>query len=155
MRNDRGGGRVAPDDALLEAVTPLERVGEAVEMLIYITGALFLVAAAVIVLGDAVSALWKGPSTAARAAVILDRVLLVFVIVEVLHTVRFVVTRHRLQAEPFLIVALIAGVRRILVITAGTEPVPRRDTLLELGLLILLLFAASAGFALVHSRSRG
>ena len=57
-------------------------------------------AAAVIVLVDAVPALWRGASPTARASLILDRVLLVFVLVEVLHTVRFVVTRHRLQAEP-------------------------------------------------------
>jgi uncharacterized membrane protein (DUF373 family) len=145
---------VAADDAPLEAVTALERVGEWIEIAIYVAGGIFLVAAAVIVLVDAVPALWRGPSPSARASLILDRVLLVFVLVEVLHTVRFVVTRHHLQAEPFLIVALIAGVRRVLVLTAGTQPLARHDDLVELGLLIALLVAASGALFLLRSRAR-
>jgi hypothetical protein len=63
----------------LETVTTLERTGEWVEILIYIAGGSFLVAAAVIVLADAVPALWRGASPSTRASLILDRVLLVFV----------------------------------------------------------------------------
>ena len=63
----------------LETVTTLERTGEWVEILIYIAGGSFLLAAAVIVLADAVPALWRGASPSARASLILDRVLLVFV----------------------------------------------------------------------------
>lgn len=54
---------------------------------------------------------------------VLDETLLVFMVVELLHTVRITLRDHRLAAEPFLIVALIAGVRRILILTANTETV--------------------------------
>jgi hypothetical protein len=52
---------------------------------------------------------------------VLDETLLVFMVVELLHTVRITLRDHRLAAEPFLIVGLIAGVRRILILTANTE----------------------------------
>ena len=84
-------------------VRDLARLGWVIEILLYLAGALLLTAGAVLVLGDAVSALWKGASTSARASLILDQVLLMFVLVEVLHTVRFAIAGHRLQAEPFLV----------------------------------------------------
>lgn len=52
---------------------------------------------------------------------VLDDTLLVFMIVELLHTVRITLRDHRLAAEPFLVVGLIAGVRRILILTANSE----------------------------------
>ena len=43
--------------------------------------------------------------------------LVVLVLVEILHTVRISVRSHTLVTEPFLIVGLIATIRRMLVIT--------------------------------------
>lgn len=50
---------------------------------------------------------------------VLDRVLLVFILVELLDTIR-IISRERgiIIAEPFLLVGLIAVVRRILLVTA-------------------------------------
>jgi len=53
---------------------------------------------------------------------ILDRVLLVFILVELLDTIRIIRREHGIIiAEPFLLVGLIAVVRRILLITAQIE----------------------------------
>jgi uncharacterized membrane protein (DUF373 family) len=52
---------------------------------------------------------------------VLDETLLVFMVVELLHTVRITLRDHTLAAEPFLIVGLIAGVRRILILTASSD----------------------------------
>ncbi len=49
---------------------------------------------------------------------LLDRILLALMIVELLYTVQVSFREHTLVPEPFLLVALIAAVRRILVITA-------------------------------------
>lgn len=49
---------------------------------------------------------------------VLDKGLVLFIIAELLHTVRVTIQERRLVVEPFLIVGLIAGVRRLLVITA-------------------------------------
>jgi uncharacterized membrane protein (DUF373 family) len=47
----------------------------------------------------------------------IDRILLVLMVIEILHTVRVSFTEGALVAEPFLIVGLIASIRRMLVIT--------------------------------------
>jgi hypothetical protein len=55
---------------------------------------------------------------AARVVGLLDQVLLVFMIVEILYTVQVSFREHALIPEPFLIEGLIAGIRRVLVLTA-------------------------------------
>jgi Phosphate-starvation-inducible E family len=49
---------------------------------------------------------------------LLDRILLILMIVEILYTVQVSVREHSLVPEPFLLVGLIATVRRLLVRTA-------------------------------------
>jgi uncharacterized membrane protein (DUF373 family) len=151
MRLHRGL-RTPADGRPLEAVTLLERLGLAIEIALYVAGGFFLVAAAVIVLIEAVPALWQGGTPSARVSLILDRVLLVFVLVEVFHTLRFAIARQELRAEPFLIVALIAAVRRFLVVTAGTAPISQRDSLLELALLLAFMVASAYALYLVRPR---
>lgn len=48
---------------------------------------------------------------------ILDAALLVLLIVEIMHTIRVSIVAHTLVVEPFLVVALIAGVRRVLILS--------------------------------------
>jgi uncharacterized membrane protein (DUF373 family) len=128
----------------------LDGLGQWLEVAIYVAGGFFLLSAAGILLLDTVPLLRPGGNPSTRAVSILDHVLLVFVLVEVFHTVRLAVTRHEIQAEPFLIVALIAGVRRILVVTVGNTPLGR-ENLIELGLLILLLLACSGALLMMRS----
>src|SRR5919199_1194975 len=71
---------------------------------------------------------------------VLDRVLLAFIFVELLDTIRVTVTERGIFiAEPFLLVALIAVVRRILLLTAGLEQVGSMEAfqsmLVELGIM--------------------
>lgn len=70
---------------------------------------------------------------------VLDEVLLVFMVVELLHTVRITLRDHRLAAEPFLVVALIAGVRRILILTANTETLSSGPAFVVFWVQLLLL----------------
>src|ERR1700686_1826724 len=48
---------------------------------------------------------------------VLDELLLVLMLVEILHPLRISIRSHTLVPEPFLVVGLIASIRRILVIT--------------------------------------
>lgn len=48
----------------------------------------------------------------------LDQLLLILMIIEILYTVQVSFREHLLVPEPFVLVAMIAAVRRILVITA-------------------------------------
>ncbi|HLH71185.1 MAG TPA: phosphate-starvation-inducible PsiE family protein [Candidatus Dormibacteraeota bacterium] len=109
------------------------------ETCLYVLGGALLIAAAVLVLLDAVPLLFGSGGEANRALTVLDRVLLVFVLAEVFHTVRIAVVRHEVEPEPFLVIVIIAGVRRILVVTASAEPLTSPTTLLELGLLVVML----------------
>jgi uncharacterized membrane protein (DUF373 family) len=100
---------------------------EAVERLeegIYACIALFLlIGGALLLFGAARYAVVNIGTTDIKDLVVtvLDQALLVFMVAELLHTVRITLRDRSLAAEPFLIIGLIAGVRRILVITAKNE----------------------------------
>ena len=75
---------------------------------------------ALLALGGAVVQMWDGLLAAGSAKsllVIVDRLLFVLMIVEILHTVRVSIQSGELTCEPFLVVGLIASIRRVLVIT--------------------------------------
>ena len=93
-------------------------------------------------------------STSDAIFAVIERLLLVFMLIEILHTIRTSMQERTLKCEPFLIVALIATVRRVLVITLQSAEVTRdaawtpeheavfRSTMLELvvlGVLILVM----------------
>ena len=91
-----------------------------VEMVIYAALGLILSLAALFALFTACQALWQGLGAEASARTVvevIDRLLVVLVLVEILHTVRISIRSHTLVTEPFLVVGLIATIRRMLVIT--------------------------------------
>ena len=96
---------------------------------------------------------------ASRVVVLLDQVLLVFMIVEILYTVQISFREHALVPEPFLIVGLIAGIRRVLVLTAefgellGKGGDVFRHAMLELALLTVMVLALVAALVLVRKRA--
>ena len=86
---------------------------------------------------------------------VLDRMLLTLMFIEILYTVRISITSHSLCAEPFLIVGLIAAIRRILVISVEGTHMPERftDHMVESGVLgaLILVFV----IAIVLLRKNG
>jgi uncharacterized membrane protein (DUF373 family) len=121
-----------------------------VEMVLYAALGLILSLAALFALVTACQALWHGLSAEASASTVvevIDRLLVVFMLVEILHTVRISIRSHILVTEPFLIVGLIATIRRILVITLNAAnltnaanwpndgPAKLRASMVELALL--------------------
>ena len=96
-----------------------------------------------------------------RVVALLDQVLLVFMIVEILYTVQVSFREHALVPEPFLIVGLIAGIRRVLVLTAEFGDLVTkgeaafRNAMLELGLLTLMVLALVWALVLVRRRAPG
>ncbi len=87
------------------------------------------------------------------------QILLVLLVIELLYTVQVSFREHGLVAEPFLVVALIAVVRRILVLTAEMPKLPQatesvfRHAILELGLLSVLVLVLVGSLVLLQ-RSR-
>ena len=85
------------------------------------------------------------PAAIGEAALaMLNQLLLVLMIIELFYTIRVSLRDHTLIAEPFLIVGLIAAVRRILIITAEAwhlgeaEPHEFNRAMIELGLLTVM-----------------
>jgi uncharacterized membrane protein (DUF373 family) len=58
-----------------------------------------------------------------RGAIIqlLEGLLLVFILAELIHTVRAIIEENVLRTEPFLIVGIVAAIRRLLVVTADAD----------------------------------
>jgi uncharacterized membrane protein (DUF373 family) len=93
---------------------------------------------------------------------ILDQILLILLIVELLYTVQVSFREHGLLAEPFLVVALIAVIRRVLVLTAEFSKLPMegetvfRHATIELGLLTVMMIVLVGSFITLqrHARAR-
>lgn len=87
----------------------------------------------------------------------LDRLLLIVMIVELLYTVKVSFREHTLIPEPFLIVGMIAGTRRILVLTAelGTlldrDQAAFRNAMVEIGLLTVMIVALVAALRMLRT----
>jgi len=128
------------------------------EALYIIVGLLLLAAAVFVVVGTItglISAIRDRNSAVGVGVVLLDRILLLLIVAELLHTLRFVVLRGKIVVEPFLFVGLIAVVRRVLIVTAELEgPTPSghalTNRLLELGLLGFLAIALASAIYLVR-----
>jgi uncharacterized membrane protein (DUF373 family) len=130
-----------------------------IEEALYIVIALVLVGAAVYIIAGTVSGLISATrrhqSAVNTGILLLDRILLMLIVAELLHTLRFVVLRGTIIVEPFLFVGLIAVVRRVLIVTAELEnnaPAGRALTnqLLQLGLLGFLALALAVAIFLVR-----
>ena len=143
-----------------------------IEALLYISVGALLAAAAVGAVVQAGALLWQSPMGRAPATyglLVLDQLLLVLMLVELLHTVRISVRSQTLMTEPFLIVGLIASIRRVLVITmqaakmtdqiqsqASDAAGPAfRNTMLELGLLGFLVLVFVFAIYLLRCSSPG
>jgi uncharacterized membrane protein (DUF373 family) len=90
---------------------------------------------------------------------LLDRVLLILLVVELLYTVQVSFREHALMPEPFLLVGLIAGIRRVLLLTAELAHVHEqseavfRHFIVELLTLTVLIVALVISLVLLRKRS--
>jgi hypothetical protein len=125
------------------------------EVAIYVILAVLLSITALVTMLGAGQLLWQSIvhwTVSTEILRVLDQLLLVLMLVEILHTVRITVRSHVvLAAEPFLVVGLIASIRRILVISLEMSALTKGDnwiangesifhaSMLELGLLVALV----------------
>lgn len=90
------------------------------EVIVYSVLAILLLVTALATAAIAGKMLWDGlvhRSVEFQILQVLDELLVVLMLVEVLHTVRISIRSHILVTEPFLVIGLIASIRRMLVIT--------------------------------------
>ena len=71
---------------------------------------------------------------------LLDGLILVFIVTELLHTLRAVISDGVLTTEPFLVVGIVAIIRRLIVISAEAAGIVGEakfdDLMLEMGVLV-------------------
>jgi hypothetical protein len=147
MSDNESGARKAPRPWTSHAATMLGTSESVVLVLIGV--ALVFVAVLLLYSGmyDLNEAVHRGPAEIEHKSIeILNTVLLVMMTMEIVYTVAISLESHTLNAEPFLIIGMIAGIRRMLVITAtSTEqeahPEQFHNTLVELGLLAAMVVA--------------
>jgi len=136
------------------------------ELLIYAMLAVLLSMTALATIASAAKLLWDGLTqwtVATETLRVLDQLLLVLMLVEILHTVRISIRSHILVIiEPFMVVGLIASIRRVLVISleattltkGGTWPTDGasifRASMIELGLLALLILVLVVSITLLR-----
>lgn len=75
---------------------------------------------------------------------LLDRILLVLILVEIVHTVILSLRAHRLAAEPFIAVGLIAVIRKVLFILSNASPIGTTELALLLGMVVVFIAALIA-----------
>ena len=89
---------------------------------------------------------------------VLDRVLLIFIFVELLITIQIIVRENQIVGEPFILIGLIAVVRRILLVTAEAgqtaDPARFQDLITELGVLAALILALAAALYVARRTQR-
>ncbi len=140
-----------------------------IEIFAYMALGVVLALAALVGIGAAVASLWgtiqaHGDSDA--LVVTIDRLLFVLMLVEILHTVRVSFRSGTLVCEPFLIVGLIASIRRVLVITLESTQANQpgkwnpeaesmlRATVLELAVLSVLILVMVISIYLLRRGER-
>jgi uncharacterized membrane protein (DUF373 family) len=135
-----------------------------IEHVVYIGLAAILSAAALAGLVGAVITFLRGTAdwtSSAAIFIIIDRLLFVLLLVEILHTVRASIRTGGLAPEPFIVVGLIASIRRVLVITLQTSEATKpgvwtpenhafvRDSMLELSVVAVLILILVASLCLL------
>ena len=127
----------------------------AAETGIYIVAAGLLTAAAALTLVGTVTDLFEGAKSRSitdTGVFVLDRVLLLFIVAELLYTLRLVNFGGRILVEPFLFIGLIAVVRKVLVITAEVQQgrTAIEDFLIQIGAPALLALVLSLSIHLLR-----
>ena len=113
------------------------------------------IALLIVALKSVGSALWHR-ALGGQVVGFLDQILLILLIIELLYTVQVSFREHGLLAEPFLVVALIAVIRRVLVLTAEIPKLPEageavfRHSILELALLTVMILVLVGSFIMLQ-----
>jgi uncharacterized membrane protein (DUF373 family) len=134
-----------------------------VEDIVYVGLGLLLTITAftllVIALKSVLLSLWNR-ALGGQVVELLDQILLVLLIIELLYTVQVSFRERALLAELFLLVALIAVIRRVLVLTAEVPKLSEageivfRHAMLELGILAIMVVVLVASLIALQKQAK-
>jgi uncharacterized membrane protein (DUF373 family) len=94
----------------------------ATDIVTAVIGAILIVLAAVLLVAAIIDFFATSQPVAVAASSLLDSILLVLILVEIVHTVVLSLQAHRLVAQPFIVVGLVAVIRRILFVLSHSGP---------------------------------
>jgi uncharacterized membrane protein (DUF373 family) len=139
------------------------------EAAIYCILALLLAITVAAAVASAGRLLWENLihwTIASQTLRVLNELLIVLMLVEIFHTVRISIRSHALVTEPFLVVGIIASIRRILVISLELAALTRegawtpegdrffRASMIELGVLAVLVLVLVFSITLLRKNPR-
>jgi uncharacterized membrane protein (DUF373 family) len=136
--------RPAPRPAVAASIWALEHAQDFVTVAV---GVVLIVLAATLAVSGVVSFAeemqkhGKNDTIANAAINLLDRVLLVLILVEIVHTVVLSLRAHRLAAQPFIVVGLVAVIRRILFLLSNENNIPTTELALLIGMVVAFVAA--------------
>jgi uncharacterized membrane protein (DUF373 family) len=93
-----------------------------------------------------------------KTLALLDAMLLVFIVTELIHTISAVIRERVLLLEPFLIVGIVAAIRRLVLISAEAKSLLGKpefsDAMLEIGVLTAAIVLLSLSIFLLRHTDR-
>src|SRR5260221_4710527 len=112
-------------------IRSIGRLEQAQDVVAVVVGVVLLILAAILLVSGiadffhalSVSTVLSAESVTTAATALLDEVLLVLILIEIVHTVVLSLHSHRLVAQPFIIVGLVAVIRKILFILSGQNQI--------------------------------
>jgi len=132
-----------------------------VEDVVYIGLGLLLAASALALLANGTYTFAQtiaSGTLAQNIITLLDRILLIMLVVELLYTVQVSFREHTIAPEPFLLVGVIAAIRRVLVLTAEFGHTPQASPAMfqafitELAVLTALILVLVVSLMLLRKR---
>ncbi|MHB1597104.1 MAG: phosphate-starvation-inducible PsiE family protein [Streptosporangiaceae bacterium] len=130
----RRGARDRVRRAVLTPTWMLEHAQDLVTLTVGVV--LILLACTLLVAGIVDFARHASGSVTDAAKNLVDVVLLVLILVEIVHTVVLSLRSHRLLAQPFLVIGLVAVIRRILFVLSTPRPAGTSELALLLGMVM-------------------
>ncbi|CAN5534581.1 phosphate-starvation-inducible PsiE family protein [soil metagenome] len=131
------------------------------EDVLYIGVSVVLAAAGVILFGNGLYAFATSLGEGKLSSTVLDlldAMLLVFIVTELIHTISSVIRERVLLTEPFLIVGIVAAIRRLVLISAEVKDLLGKpefpDAMLEIGVLTAAIVLLSLSIFLLRHTTR-
>jgi uncharacterized membrane protein (DUF373 family) len=120
----------------------LEHAQDAVTVAV---GIVLIALGGVLLVSGIVDFLRSSGSVSSSAPNLLDETLLVLILVEIVHTVVLSLRTHQLSAQPFIVIGLVAVIRRILfVLTPGGKAQPTSELALQIAQVAVFVTALIA-----------
>ncbi len=147
---EKAAGKKEHPRGVAGTIWMLERTQDLVSVVVGVLLAALAVVVLVLGVVDFFREVSSGSSVEAAVVNLLNRVLLVLILVEIMHTVVLSLRAHHLVTQPLLAVGLVAVIRKILFVLSSEEPVSTA----ELALLIAMIAVFVAALILVSRYDR-